>query len=85
MFPQINDLGEKVPASDDNSIISFESGNMTIYSVSKKDHGTWQCVLTNAVASITHDVMLYVKCKFLNISIALIFCGSVFLFLNSYF
>nr|XP_039253695.1 roundabout homolog 1-like isoform X1 [Styela clava] len=58
---KLDDNGEEEEIQDAENRVSFENGNLTIDSVAKSDHGSWQCVLSNAVASVKTDVMVYVK------------------------
>nr|CAB3255663.1 protein turtle homolog A [Phallusia mammillata] len=44
-----------------NERVKQADGNITISSITKDDFGLWQCVVSNAVADVTTDVMLYVK------------------------
>uniref|UniRef100_H2YGJ8 Uncharacterized protein n=1 Tax=Ciona savignyi TaxID=51511 RepID=H2YGJ8_CIOSA len=38
-----------------------DGGNLSIASLRKSHHGVWQCVLSNPVADVTTDVMVFVK------------------------
>ncbi|CAK8692713.1 uncharacterized protein LOC143462683 isoform X2 [Clavelina lepadiformis] len=56
-WQKIGGYGERLP----NSRVFWEIGNVTFNSITKEDHGLWQCVVSNAVTEITSDVKINVK------------------------
>lgn len=67
-----------------NERVTWDGGNLTISSITKDDFGIWQCVVSNPVADVTTDVMVYVKCEWGVFQCRTHLCLTIPILLNQY-